>query len=211
MATSVSQSPGADVLARAIIAQAQEEAEQIRAAAKAEAEALVAAAEAEAAQRYQAAAEEEKARALKEKSKMLALVDLEARRRVLHAREELIERVFARVTEACTALRQEARYAELLQQLIQEGITALVGEEFLVEVAPEDVPLAERARAALAAKGYRVVVQAHDGINGGCVIWSGDRHTLYDNSFASILARHKERLRPLVASWLFGDETDWQG
>ena len=53
-------------------------------------------------------------------------------------------------------------------------------------------------------------LQGRQGIDGGCIVWQQDRHALYDNTFASILGRQKERLRPIIAAWLWGDEGHWQ-
>jgi vacuolar-type H+-ATPase subunit E/Vma4 len=206
-----SQSPGPELLARAIIAQAQEEAEKIRQAARAEADTLIAEAEAEAARRRQVAVEEEKARALKEKSKALALAELEAHRLFLHAREELLERVFARTVEALATLREQPEYSGLLLQLVQEGMVTLAGEEFIVEVAPEDLSLAEQVRSSPAWCGKKLEVQAAEEVGGGCIVWRQDRSAFYDNRLVGILARQKEQLRPLIATWLFGREKYWQG
>ena len=207
---SLPQSPFAELLARTIIAQAQQEAEKIRVAARAEADTLIAEAEAEAARRGKVATEEGKTYALKERSKALALAELEARRLFLRAREELLERVFARTVEALAAFRKQPAYSGLLLRLIQEGIVSLAGQEFVVEVAPEDLPLAEQARSSPALGGKRVEVRATE-VSGGCLVWRQDRRGYYDNSFVGILSRHKERLRPLIATWLFGDERHWRG
>lgn len=205
------QSPGAELLAQAVIARAQEEAEKIRAAARAEADTLIAEAEAEAARQRQIVAEEAKARALRERSQVLALAELEARRLFLHAREEPLERVFAHTAEALAALRKQPEYSGLLLQLIQEGIVTLAGEGFVVEVAPKDLSLAEQMLSSPALRGRRVEVRATEGINGGCIVWRQDRSAFYNNSLISILSRQKERLRPLVDTWLFGQEKYWGG
>ena len=205
------QSSGAELLTRAIITQAQEEAEKIRVAARAAADALIATAEAEAVRRRQALAEEQQARALKEKDKALVLAALEARRLFLQSREELIERVFVRAEEALTAFRKQPSYPGLLRQLIQEGIAALTGNEFVVEVTPEDLPLAEQVLSSPAWHGKSAAVQATEGISGGCLVWRQDRRAYCDNSCVGILSRHKERLRPLIATWLFDDEKYWRG
>lgn len=202
---------GAELLAQAIIAQAQEEAAKIRAAAKAAADALIAEAEAEATKRREIIAEEERARALKEQDKALALAELEARRLFLRTREELIERVFIRAEEALATFRKHPQYPGLLQHLLQEGIAALAGDEFVVEVAPADLSLAEQVCSSPAWCGKRVAVQATEGIGGGCLVWQQDRRAYSNNSLIGILSRHTERLRPLVAAWLFGEEKYWRG
>ena len=119
--------------------------------------------------------------------------------------------MFARVTEALATLRKKPEYPGLLLQLVQEGMVTLAGEGFVVEVAPKDLPLAEQVPSSPTLRGKRVEVRAAEGIDGGCMVWRQDRGAFYNNSLASILSRQKERLRPLVATWLFGEEKYWQG
>jgi V/A-type H+-transporting ATPase subunit E len=200
----------AELLAQTIIAQAQEEADKIRQAAKAEAARLIAAAETDAAGRHQAVRAAEASRAHQEKSRGIALARLEARRLFLQAREDMLEQVFSRTKTALATSRKAPQYLGLLARLMHEGMTALAGERFTIEVAPEDQALARQALDVPTLQGQAIEVQGRQGIDGGCIVWQQDRRALYDNTFASILRRQKERLRPLIAAWLWGDAGYWR-
>lgn len=210
MAEPLPQNSGAEALARAIISQAQDEAERLRQAARIEAEALVAQAEAEAAARLRVATERERIRSVEEKSRARASSKVEGRRRFLVAREKLIENVFFRAKEALATVRSQPRYSELLLELAREGMVNLTGEAFVLEVAPGDRSLVEALISSLVSEGKRVEVRAREGVDGGCVIWQHDRRAFYDNSFSGVLSRHREKLRPLIATWLLGDEWYWK-
>ncbi|HXR25899.1 MAG TPA: V-type ATP synthase subunit E family protein, partial [Candidatus Binataceae bacterium] len=117
MADAIAGGGGADVLAKAIVAQASEEAEKIRQAAHAEADRIIAEAHARAVERHAAENREEMDRMRKEMVTELALARFEARRLLLNAREELIEEIFAELPRALDALRNDPSYLRLLSQL----------------------------------------------------------------------------------------------
>ena len=208
MADAIAGGGGADVLAKAIVAQASEEAEKIRQAAHAEADRSIAEAHARAVERHAAENREEMDRMRKEMVTELALARFEARRLLLNAREELIEEIFAELPRALDALRNDPSYLRLLSQLAREAIDALEGDCFVVVVAPEDKAAAERALRE--GEAVRIDIQADPAVRSGCVVWQADRRAYYDNSFAAIVGREKPRLRPLVAQWLWGTEESWE-
>jgi len=147
-------------------------------------------------------------RVRKEAATELALARFEARRRLLSAREELIEEIFAELPKALDALRNDPSYVRLLSELAREAIDALDGDRFVVAVAPEDKAAAEQALREGEAK--KMDIQADPGVRGGCLIWQADRRAYYNNSFTAIVTRDKPRLRPLVAQWLWRTEESWQ-
>lgn len=198
--------PSGDVLASAIVAQAEEEAVKTREAAKVEADRIVAQAEAETRERRAGASREEMERVRKETAIELALARFEARRRFLNAREELIEEVFADCSEGLEELRKDDFYSRLLANLAREAFDSLDGDSFLIMVAPEDKAAAER----VLKDAERVEIKADPDVRGGCVVWQEDRRAYYDNSFTAIVERERPRLRPLVAEWLLGAEQQWR-
>ncbi|MGD0074713.1 MAG: V-type ATP synthase subunit E [Candidatus Binataceae bacterium] len=213
MADAAAVGDSADVLARAIVAQAKEDAEKIRQAAQAEADQIIAEAQGRAVERHAAEGREQTDRIRKEMVTELALARFEARRRLLAAREELIEQTFAELPKALDALKQVPSYVQVLAQLVCEAIDALEGDRFVVMVAPEDMTVAEQAlRESEATRGEarKIDIEADSGMRGGCMVWQADRRAYYDNSFASIVGREKPRLRPLVAQWLWGTEESWE-
>lgn len=199
---------GADVLASAIIAEAEAEAVKTRETAKAEADRIIRDAEAEAAERHSSASREEMDRVHRETATELALAGFEARRQVLNAREELIEDVFNDLWTALDTLKKSDSYPRMLAVLAREALSALDGDEFIVEVAPGDESVARRAL--VDGRAEQLEIHADPAIRGGCIVWQRDRRAYYDNSFAAIVERDKPHLRPLVAEWLWGAGQQWQ-
>ena len=198
----------ADILAKAIVAQAEQEAKKLRETAQAEARRILADAQAERERRHASESREEMERVRKQTATELALARFQARRSLLGAREELIEAVFAELPNALDALRKDASYPRLLSELARHAIGVLDGERFIVAVAAEDKGAAERAMREAGIE--KVDIETDPGVRGGCVVWQADRRAYYDNSFAAIVAREKPRLRPMVAEWLWGTDESWQ-
>lgn len=204
------QDSGVEQLSQAVLAQAEAEAKKIRESAEATARQIIAEAEAEARTQREAAALAEAARVKSANASELAATHLEARRRILEAREELIDQMFAAAEKRLQDLRKEAAYARVLASLAKEGAAALEGEELLVAVSPEDYDLASQALAAAPIEGKRVEVRPDADLHGGgCVVRQSDGRALYDNTFSSIVARHRLRLRAMVAEMLWARETHW--
>src|SRR6266542_101112 len=195
----------ADRLAEALLAQAKEEAGRIRRAAVEEASRSIAEADAEAKARREAAARMRDAEARRSQVAALALARLEARRQLLEARERLIEGVFTLSAEALESLRTRPEHTSVLAQLTREGMDALGGESFVLEVASEDLPIAERVADSMATSKLVIEPRAREGLASGCIVWRGDRRAFCDNTFIAVLSRNKPRLRALVAEWLWGD------
>ena len=196
-----------DLLTQAILAQAEAEAEKTRENAEAEAARIISEAEREAARQQDLAKATEAARTERENVSTLATARLEARRQFLEAREELIERVFAQLKERLETARLAPSYSPLLLNLVREAVAALEGEDFVVAVAQQDYDLAKKALASVSIEGKRIEVRADERVRaGGCIVSQSDGRCLYDNTFDSIIARHRPRLRALVAETLWGKD-----
>lgn len=196
-------------LADAILAQAAAEAKQIIAAAQAEAERTIAEAREQASRQSEAALLDAEAKAKREGVVEIAAASLDCRRKLLQAREELIDRVFDKVKERLAAIRNSDEYWKILLDLIREGCRAIGKSNLIVETATADREAANRAVAATAIENISIKVQANDEINGGCIVSDSDRRVIFDNTFEAILARHRARLRKQVAETLWGREVRW--
>ena len=202
---------GVEQLAQAVVAQAEAEAKKIRESAEATARQLVAEAELRASRQRENAAAANAARATRQKVSALAATHLEARREVLRAREECIDRVFGAVEQRLEALRREPAYARVLVSLVREAAAALEGDgELLVEASAADYELARQVLNAAAIDSHRVAVRSDERLlKGGCIVRQPDGRALYDNTFGSIVARHRLRLRAAIAEMLWGKESRW--
>jgi vacuolar-type H+-ATPase subunit E/Vma4 len=196
-----------DLLTQAILSQAETEAKKARENAETEAARIVSAAERQAASRQDLAQAAEAARVERENVSTLAAVRLEASKQFLQAREELIERVFAEAKERLEILRRAPSYSPTLVNLVREAVEALEGEDFVVGVAQQDYDLAKQALASVPIEGKRIEVRADDRVRGGgCLVSQSDGRSRYDNTFDSIIARHRLRLRAFVAETLRGKD-----
>lgn len=196
-----------DLLTQAILAQAEAEAKKTSESAQAEVARIIAEAEREAARRQELAKAATVARMERENVSTLAAVRLEARRQVLEAREELIERIFAEVKERLETLRRAPSYRPILVNLVREALGALEGQDFVVAVAQQDYDLAKDALASMPIEAKRIEVRVDERLRGGgCIVSRSDGHSLYDNTFDSIVARHRLRLRALAAETLWGKD-----
>ena len=195
-----------DLLTQAILAQGEAEAKKIREDAETEAARIISEAEREASRRQELAKTTAAARMQRENVSALAVARLEERKQILEAREELIERVFAKVKERLETLREAPSYLPVLVNLVREAIDALEGEDFLVAVAQQDYDLAEQALASAPIEGKRIEVRADDRVRGGCIVSQSDGRSLYDNTFDSIIARYRLQLRELAAQTLWGTD-----
>jgi V/A-type H+-transporting ATPase subunit E len=205
----VPENSGVEQLAQAVLAQAKAEAKKIKATAEAAAHQLVDDAERQAKRRQEDAAVAEAARVERQNAFVLAATRLEARRRILEAREQLVDRVFTAVEQRLRAIRKDPAYPRVLTKLVDEGVSALEGETLIVAVGSEDHNIASQALSAATTAGGRIEVRADEHIHGGCVVTQSDGRALYDNSFSSILERHRPRLRALVADTLWQKQTRW--
>ncbi len=206
----VAQGSSADLLAQAILAQAREEARKITEDAEAGALRIKSEAERDAAAQSEKAATAETARAERENASELAAAHVAARRRILEAREELIDRVFAEVSARLDAVRKDSSYPRILRDLLNEGISALEGDSFIVSVAADDLGLAKLALTSLSVNGKRTEARTDEQIRGGgCVIRQANGRCVYDNTFAAIIARHRPHLRAIVADVLWGEGKRW--
>jgi len=205
----VPQHSGVEQLAQAVLAQAEAEAKKIKETAEAAARQLVDDAERRARRQQQDAAVAEAARVDRQNAFVLAATRLEARRQILEAREQLVGQVFAAVEQRLQTFRKDPAYPRVLTRLVDDGASVLEGETLIVAVDSEDHNIASQALSAATIAGRRIEVRADEHIHGGCVVRQSDERALYDNSFSSILERHRPRLRALVAETLWQKQTRW--
>ncbi len=204
------QDSNVNLLVEAVLAQANAEAKKIKESAQAAALQIVAQAEQQADRQRQTIRLADTERANRESAATLGAAHVQARQKVLEAREELIDRVFAQVEERLAESRNGPAYPRILVDLVREGVAALEGESFIVEVMPEDYNLASQTLNSAPLEDNRIEVRQNNLIRaGGCIISQADGRALYDNSFNSIVARHRLRSRALVAEILWGKETRW--
>lgn len=196
---------------RAILEEAQRERDDILELARREAERILDNARAELDQIYVAESPDAKTQKARARyNQIVATAELEARKKLLFAKEEYIQEVQKRVKERVEQLRDGEQYTDLLVDLIQQALKELEGERFEVIVAPEDQPcLADDMLAQMEAKTGKHVARSSQTRPGmlGAIVQRSDGRVLCNYSFQAILQRRQQELRTLIAQELF-DEKD---
>ena len=167
---------------------AREEAEEIRSGHKAEVSPLVEA----------------------EKRKYIASAEMEARRKLLERKEQLVSRIFTEAEDRLEELRGTDTYVDIVSGLIEEGV-ASIGGDAIVEYGkkdrdvftPEAMSLMEDRVAKFLGKTLQVQFRhVGDNVSAGVVIRSKDGRIVVDNSFSGRLNRLRGELRGEVSEML---------
>jgi vacuolar-type H+-ATPase subunit E/Vma4 len=196
---------GLDALAEEILDEARQRAEGLTKGAEERAAATMRQArEAATAQRRAAAAEAER-EAARYRARVRSAAHLEARRRLLAKREEVIVRALAMAHQRLlTALTAEERRTAL-EKAIVEAATALGGGRLTVRANPQDTEaltpaLLQELQSRLESAGVsaELVVGTPAEIGGGAIVSTEEGRAVYDNSFEGRLERQQWELRNAV-------------
>jgi vacuolar-type H+-ATPase subunit E/Vma4 len=185
---------GLEELLSALRTEAAEEAARIETESRREAERILAEARAEARRLEEEPARAQEAALEAEAGRRLALARLDAARAVREARERAFADALAALREALAGLREEARYPDVLPELVREACGGLPGGREL-RVDPRDRSLAEEAARGLGAK---VEVFPALATWGGVELASDDGRLLR-NTLEERLANAEPSLRLLFA------------
>ena len=187
-----------------ILAEAEREARRIRRAAEEEAKRIKG--EAEKAAKLII---DRRLRAARER--ILGEAEMEGRRKLMEAREELVSRVFEEATKRIESLiNDEGRrdeYLEILSKLIAEAVEKIGGSEFIVSANERDLELLKRnlgkIRRSLPSRELKLTL-SEEPIEclGGVVVESGDRLKVYNNTLDGRLLRVRRLLSAKVAERL---------
>lgn len=187
-----------------ILAEAEREARRIRRAAEEEAKRIKG--EAEKAAKLII---DRRLRAARER--ILGEAEMEGRRKLMEAREELVSRVFEEATKRIESLiNDEGRrdeYLEILSKLIAEAVEKIGGSEFIVSANERDLDLLKRnlgkIRRSLPSRELKLTL-SEEPIEclGGVVVESGDRLKVYNNTLDGRLLRVRRLLSAKVAERL---------
>lgn len=204
---------------RAIIqniqAEAKDRAQRILDAARAAADAETTKARQEGDALYQDLIARAQEKAARTQARELATAHIEAKRILLRAREESVNYVVERLTEALNAIRKDpVRYRESLLRLAVEAILGIGGTEVHLAFGPGDRALADSGFAAeLNARlhpqpGASLAVEfqvADQDFGGGCIAQSPDGRIVFDNSFPARRQRSSRALRAAIVKETVAD------
>jgi len=150
-----------------------------------------------------------------ERARALAVAELEVSREASSRREEFVARAFDEARAALAGWRERPDRDEIVARLVTEAVRALPGEEFAVELAPEDAGrwsgerLADLAGEVSRQTGRAVRLKpapAKGYFLGGARVTSADGRTRADQTFEARLERLAEDMRRMICGELFQPE-----
>ena len=199
---------GAEKILEKIQGDARQQAAEIKREAEEKAAAIISAAEDEAAKSKEKILKKAKETAEEHRRRIRIITQLEGRKAVLQAKEDMLEEVFAASLQKLRELDAEA-YRKLLRPMLLAAITT--GDEEII-ISPEDKEritpefiesINQEIKDKKKGKGLTLSRETRP-LNGGFVLRSG--HIEINNSFAALLRQHREELEPAAADILFPEE-----
>ena len=146
------------------------------------------------------------------KKRILSSLNLESKKIFLKGKGDLVAEGIARLRQKFDEFTRSESYRDFLKELIVEGVSALPGYEFTVEVSEAnsgraDNEMLKEIETEFAEKDGRAIsLHLADGKltdTAGVKIYTADGRTLYDNTVVSIFNRYKEDLRLFMHKELF--------
>lgn len=197
-----------ETLSRAILKEAEVDAEQIKEDAKTRADAIR--------QRAQEQAEKERKdildRAQQEagrlRSQVVASAQLKARTLQLEHREKLLDRVFDGAKQKLTGIQKRADYKKLVAQLLREAVTQLNAQKAVVRADPGTEKILKDGVLADISKELNAEVSVSDPLEEGTgiIVEASDGHLHFDNTLETRLRRSQSSLRSSVYHVLMGEK-----
>lgn len=196
-----------EMLSRAILTEARDEAEQVKAEAREKAEAIRKRAREQAEQERKAILDRAREDAERLRGQAVATAQLKSRSRQLTHREQLLDRVFKTVRERLPELQKRPEYEQVAAQLLREALVQLRVNQAQVR--------ADKTTQAILEKG--ALNELSRELNGqftsagtleegtGIIVEAADGKLHYDNTLETRLQRLESTLRASVYKILTGE------
>jgi vacuolar-type H+-ATPase subunit E/Vma4 len=197
-----------DNLSRAILFEAQTDAEQIQADAREKAEAIRRQAQLQAESERKEILERAKQEAERLRSQVIATAQMKARTLQLEHREKLLDKVFDAAKEKLSGLQKRADYDKIAAELIREALTQLkvVQAEVRVDAATQKI-LKDQALSSISKELNTKLSIGKTLDNGMGIVVDADGGRLhYDNTLETRLSRLQSALRSSVYHVLMGEK-----
>lgn len=197
-----------EMLARAILTEARDEAEQIKAKAKEKADAIRRRAQEQAEAERKAILDRAREDEERLRGQAVATAQLKARSTQLTHREQLLDRVFKAVKEKLPEVQNHPEYDQISAMLLREALTQLT-------VKKADIRADETTQKFLKRSALHEISKELDGefkITGeleegtGVVVDAADGKIHYDNTLETRLSRLQSTLRSAVYQVLIGEK-----
>ncbi len=197
-----------EMLERAILMEAREEAEQMRAEAKAKAEAIHKRAQEQAAEERKIILDRAQQDAERLRSQAMATTQLKARSTQLEHREKLLDSVFTEVKKQLAAATKRADYDAVAALLLREALTQLGVKK--AEIRADEATQKALKKGALDQLtkelngDFTIVGTLEEGT--GVVVDAAGGKIHYDNTLETRLSRLQNTLRSTVYKVLMGEK-----
>ncbi len=198
-----------EMLSRAILTEARDEAEQIKSEARERAEAIRRRAQEQAEQERKAILDRAREDAERLRGQAVATAQLKARSEQLTHREGLLDRVFQSVRERLHEVQSRSDYEEIAAQLLREALVQLRVNKAEVRADKKALPSLKRGVLSELSKElngqYNAGDELEEGI--GVVVDAADGKIHYDNTLETRLRRLEGTLRAAVYKVLLGEQS----
>ena len=196
-----------EMLARAILTEAREEADQIKAEAKEKAEAIRKRAQEQAEEERQAILDRAREDAERLRGQAVATAQLKARSLQLTSREQLLERVFKTVKEKLSEVQKRPDYDQIAAMLLREALVQLRVNKAQVRADKTTQAILEKRALGELSKElngqYSSAGTLEEGT--GIIVDAADGKLNYDNTLETRLQRLEGTLRAAVYKMLIGE------
>ncbi len=194
-----------DTLLRLIRDQSAVEAAQLRAQVQDRVRRIRLAAEAEADAFRRAARAEGEGRGQRQAAKLLARAEADSHRRLLWARESVIENAIARARARLARFATAPEAPAVLTQLLREALAELPPGPVRVRLPAEYEPLLDcGVRGSMPGGHWTVTFVTDPTVPDGMLVETEDGRLCFDNTFAARIGRRRSQLRGLLAAALVG-------
>jgi len=197
-----------EILSRAILKEADVDAEQLKEEAQAKADAIRQRAQDEAEKERRQILDQARQEAERLRGQVVAGAQLKARTRQLEHREKLLDRVFEAAKQKLPALQKRADYNKLAAQLLREGLVQLKASKAVVRADPvtqkalKDGVLADLSKELNAELSVGQALEEGTGV----IVEASDGHLHFNNTLETRLDRLQSQLRSAVYHVLMGEK-----
>lgn len=198
-----------EMLSRAILTEARDEAEQIKSEAKEKAEAIRRRAQEQAEQERRTILDRAREDAERLRGQAVATAQLKARSQQLTNREQLLDRVFKTVRERLADLQKRPDYEEIAALLLREALTQLRVNKAQVRADKTTQAILEKKALNELSKELKGEFTSADVLEEGTgvIVDAADGKLHYDNTLETRLQRLEGILRASVYKMLIGEQS----
>ncbi len=201
---------GLVAIAGEVLGDVQKEAEALILDAEKEAKKNLQTAKAQADQDYSTLIGQAKVKAEAEQRRIASLTEVAIRNRLLHTKEESVDKAFETALDKLEAFAETPKYHDYLFRLIIEATKRIDSKNLILQVNAKDKTWLTQEILQSLSKKLKVNLKLSDQTKvciGGCKIQTEDSKITYDNTIDSRFQELKLTLRTDVARILFEEET----